>query len=126
MSDEGFILRFESLEIPGREFRHIDHIRVAWIYLRSATLAEGAARFTVNFRGYLDHIGAQAKYHETITWFYLVVINERIRRSHAGSWDGFARDNADLLDPAMGVLRQRYGPESLGSPMAKSVFLLPG
>jgi hypothetical protein len=126
MSDVEYLARFERLEIPGPEFRHIDHVHLAWIYLRSENFASAAARFTANLLRYVDHIGARGKYHETITWFYLVVINERIRRAHPSTWEEFAQGNSDLLDGSLGILRDRYGPGRLASALAREVFLLPG
>jgi hypothetical protein len=125
MSDEEFVARFERLEIPGCKFRHADHVRLAWIYLRPAGLAPGAARFAEQFGRFVDHVGARGKFHETITWFYLAIINERIARGRAGTWSDFARDNADLLDPTMKILAESYRPEVLDSPVARQVFLLP-
>jgi hypothetical protein len=126
MSDAEFLASFESLEIPGSAFRHGDHVRLAWIYLHDSDFAAGAARFCKQFGRYVRHIGAESKYHETITWFYLVIVFERIR-SHSPTlnWEAFARSNEDLLDNGMGLLRIRYRNETLFSPLARKIFLLP-
>lgn len=126
MSDDEFLASFERLEIPGTEFRHKDHIRLAWIYLRDSNFADGAARFCDKFRIYVCHVGAGSKYHETITWFYLVTVFERISKGPATSrWEDFARSNNDLLDSGMGVLRVRYRNETLYNPLARRIFVLP-
>jgi hypothetical protein len=126
MSDAEFLASFEGLRIPGREFRHNDHVRLAWIYLHDSDFASGASRFCENFRSFVQHIGAESKYHETITWFYLVTIFERIRtQAPAPSWEAFARSNGDLLDSSMDMVRVRYRTETLSSPLARSIFLLP-
>jgi hypothetical protein len=85
MSDAEFLASFEGLRISGNEFRHIDHVRLAWIYLHDSDFAAGASRFCSNFRGFVRHIGAESKYHETITWFCLVTVFERIRTQAAVS-----------------------------------------
>jgi hypothetical protein len=125
MNEGKFIARFERLEIPGHEFRHADHIRVAWNYLRRADFAQGAATFMLQFRRYVRHIGAEAKYHETISWFYLVKIHERIRSNPSAPWEDFAHANPDLLDRSLTLLKAHYQPETLGSSFARRVFLLP-
>jgi hypothetical protein len=126
MSDAEFLASFESLEIPGSAFRHGDHVRLAWIYLHDSDFAAGAARFCEQFGTYVQHIGAESKYHETITWFYLVIVFERIRaHPPALNWEAFARSNQDLLDNGMGILRIRYRNETLFSPLARKIFLLP-
>jgi hypothetical protein len=126
MSDGEFLAAFERLEIPGSEFRHSDHVRLAWIYLHDTCFADGAARFCEKFGAFVRHIGAESKYHETITWFYLVTVSQRIRADPtAPTWEAFASANEDLLDNGMGVLRTRYRDETLSSPLARSVFVLP-
>lgn len=126
MSDSEFLASFEGHKIPGSDFRHWDHVRLAWIYLHDSDFAAGAARFCGNFREYVRHIGAEPKYHETITWFYLVTVFERIRaRPEELNWESFAWSNQDLLDDGMGLLRIRYRNETLFSPLARRIFLLP-
>ena len=125
MTDQEFIGRFERLEIPGTDFRHADHVRAAWICLRNGGLAEGAARFVAAFRRYVEHLGATGKYHETITWAYLVLINERIARAQGGTWEAFVRNNPDLLDPSMAIVRAKYGDELVNLSWAREVFILP-
>jgi len=126
LSDDEFLASFEALEIPGSEFRHKDHVRLAWIYLHDSEFANGAARFCDEFRKYVRHIGAESKYNETITWFYLVIVFERIRSHPAAlDWDAFANSNRDLLDARMDMLRICYRDETLSSPLARRVFLLP-
>jgi hypothetical protein len=126
MSDAEFLASFEGLRIPGSQFRHVDHVRLAWIYLSDASFAAGAFRFCERFQSFVRHIGADSKYHETITWFYLVTVFERIRtRARASSWEAFACSNGDLLDSSMALIRVRYREETLASPLARSVFVLP-
>jgi hypothetical protein len=125
-SDEDFLVAFEAMEIPGSEFRHRDHIRLAWIYLRNEGLADGAARFCSGFKRYVRHIGCEAKYHETITWFYLALVNERIHRGlPTSSWDEFLAANSDILENARGMLLERYSAGTIEDPISRKVFILP-
>jgi hypothetical protein len=49
-----------------------------------------------------------------------------VRRSGGGlDWEEFARANPDLLTWRPSVLDRYYTPETLGSELARSVFLLP-
>jgi hypothetical protein len=126
MSDREFLAAFESMAIPGNEFRHGDHVRLAWIYLQDSDFASGATRFCEHFHSYVEHIGAQSKYHETITWFYLVTVYERIHtQTTPERWGAFADSNSDLLDNEMAVVRARYRDELLSSPLARRIFVLP-
>jgi hypothetical protein len=62
----------------------------------------------------------------TITWAYLLLINERMERGGRGrGWNEFAASNPDLLVWRPGVLDEYYTPETLESDLARRVFVLP-
>jgi hypothetical protein len=92
--------------------------------LRAGPPLLAMVRFVDGLRRYAAHIGKPEVYHETITWAYLALINERLERGgRPRSWDEFARDHAELF--ARDFLRAYYAPETLASPLAKRVFIFP-
>lgn len=97
---------------------------VAWLYLQQNGLAEAIPRFTAALRQLTLRAGAEAKYHETISWFFLIVIAERCAAVPNADWHTFRRHNADLLKDAP-FLRRCYLAERLQSQLAKQQFLLP-
>jgi hypothetical protein len=127
MNDDEFHQAFLDLALPPADFHHAEHVRAAWGCLRRADdFSGGAAQFAVHFRRYVAKIGAATKYHETITWFYLVLLHQRMSElPPAQTWGEFRAANPDLLDREMGPLRARYRPATLQSPQARRIFLLP-
>ena len=124
--EEEFIRRFESCELPAAEFPHREHVRLAWLYLRRHAVPEALARFSAGLKRFAAFNGQPRLYHETITWAYILLINERAARAgRAQGWDEFAAANADLLDWRNSVLRTYYRAETLESGLAKKVFILP-
>ncbi len=124
--DTAFLHAFENLVLPPESFRHADHLRAAWCCLRiSADFATGASRFIASFRRFVTHAGASAKYHETITWFYLALIAERIAAAPGATWEEFRTANPDLFDHTMPRLKASYRPGTLQSHLARRVFVLP-
>lgn len=125
-TDAAFLHAFESLALPPETFRHADHLHAAWCCLRaSPDFAAGAARFIALFRRFVDHAGASAKYHETITWFYLALIAERMAAAPGAAWEDFRAANPDLFDHTLPRLRASYRPGTLQSHLARRVFILP-
>lgn len=126
MEDEQLIAAFEDASLPAEGFRHRDHLRLAWLYLRDRPLLEAIAAFRAALLRFVRKNGAEHRYHETITWAHLVLVHERMERAgRRGSWDEFAAANADLLDREAPILRRYYTEATLASDLARRVFILP-
>ena len=125
MTDEQLVAAFESTELPGDQFSHANHVRVAWCYLREATLPEALLRFSTALRRFAEAKGAPGKYHETITVAYMLIIAERLASHPNWSWDQFAAANPDLLARSPSPLAVFYTPETLMSERARRRFVMP-
>jgi hypothetical protein len=124
MTDDEFIARFEDCTLEP--FRHRDHVRVAWLYLDRYAPAEALARVCEGIRRFAAAHGAPDRYHETITWAFVLLIADRRARAAAGqTWEGFARENADLVDRGASVLGAYYRGETLASDLARRHFVFP-
>jgi hypothetical protein len=112
ISDDEFALAFESCELPNTAFHHADHIRLAQIYLKRYSTAEGIERFRASIIRFAAHHGKSDKYHETITiaWMRLVI-------------DTAPADSAKLFDKK--YIETFYSPELLGTDAARMGFVEP-
>jgi hypothetical protein len=124
MSDD-LIRRFEDGSLSGTEFHHRDHVRLAWLYLKEEPVLGALTRFTEGLKRFAERNGHAGLYHETITWAYFFLIHERMARSAEDGWQEFAQRNPDLFTWKPSVLESYYREETLGSPLAKRVFVLP-
>src|SRR5688500_17999497 len=87
-SDLDLVRSFEEGSLDPATFTHRCHLAVAWAYLERHGFPDGAARFCGSLKAYVTSVGAAVKYHETITWAYLVLMNEEMTlRSSPG--EGF-------------------------------------
>ena len=126
MNDRDFLAAFEAGTLPEECFHHPDHVRAAWLLLREEAPSAALARFSEALKRFAAAKGKTRLYHETITWAYVVLINERVQRSGRRlDWDEFASANPDLLTWRPSVLDRYYTSETLGSELARQVFLLP-
>ncbi|MGE5616448.1 MAG: hypothetical protein ACM3X5_05995 [Bacillota bacterium] len=126
MSDREFIDSVERCTLAGAAFHHADHVRLAWLYLNEAPLLEALDRFTTTLRRFAAHHGVPGKYHETITWAYVLLIHERMKRaSSPAPWESFRTANADLFEWKPSVLERYYDRATLASEFARRVFVLP-
>jgi hypothetical protein len=125
-NDDILLAQFEDCSLPLESFRHSVHVQIVFLYLRRFSLLEVLARFPAALTKYADARGKSGLYHETITWAYIFLINERIARANKKlSWDEFRAQNPDLLAWKDSVLKKYYRAETLSSEFAKRMFLFP-
>jgi hypothetical protein len=120
---EEFIARFQARTLEP--FHHYDHVRMAWLYLRRASMLEAIANFTTDLKHFAAANGQPNLYHETLTWGYLLLIHERMARGNVTDWEAFAAENPDLLTWERSLLKTYYRPETLQSEFARRVFVFP-
>jgi len=117
--------RFEAATIDPEAFDHRTHIEVAWRYLGALPALAAAERMAAGLRRLTASLGQPARYHETVTAFFVLLIAERRRKRPADSFEAFCRQNPDLLDDARELLLRHYSRSRLDSELARSQFLLP-
>jgi hypothetical protein len=126
ITGEQLIQQFEEGTTPAETFHHADHVRLAFEYLCRYPPLEALEKFSAALKRFAAAQGKADRYHETITWAYLLLIRERLARAgRTPSWEEFAERNADLLTWKGGVLSTLYRQETLDSDLARRTFVLP-
>ena len=115
---------FEAGTLDAEAFDHESHVYVGWLYLESLPLLEAIRRYSAALRRLTEQLGVPEKYHETITWFYLLLIAERRRITRGHGWFAFRSENDDLFHAAR-VLGRYYSKKLLMSDRARKAFVLP-
>lgn len=118
--------RMQAGTLAPEDFTHIEHIRLAWYYLNCWDEKEATERFSMDLRAFTAHIGAQDKYHHTIT-----VTLMRLMASHfpglnePTNWQEFKADAEPLFIDAYKLLGRYYTAETLNSKLARSSWQEP-
>jgi hypothetical protein len=124
--NDELIRQFEDCSLPLERFCHSAHIQIAFLYLTRNSVLDVLARFPAALTRYAGAHGKAGLYHETITWAYILLIHERMRRAgRAQTWDEFKTANPDLMNWTTTVLKQYYRDETLSSDLARKTFLFP-
>lgn len=128
LDDGELVARFEALAIPPEAFRHREHVRLACAMLRGADFGEAAVRFRRALRRFTAAAGAPEKYHETLTWAYLVVVAQRMACDPAATTSQqLVARHPDLVDHRGGAMARYYDLAAItASPLARAMFVLPG
>lgn len=141
VNGDELIATFECDKNDAASFHHADHVRLAFEYLCRHEALEALAKFSAALQRFAAAQGKADRYHETITWAYLLLIRERMMRqsiarqnmvqqnmnsaSPAPTWDEFAASNSDLLLWKDGILATLYHAETLNSDLARRTFVMP-
>ena len=115
------IAEFDAGRLDPAEFSHAEHIRMGWLYLVNFGETEGANRFREALRRFTRSIGAEGKYHETITCFFLDEIGKRL---DGNDWLAFKAANPDLFDGKT-LLDRHYASETIDSSHARQHYVSP-
>lgn len=125
ITDEELLQQFADASLPTELFNHRQHVRAAWLYLKRDGMPQAMRTFPQSLVQFADAKGAQGLFHLTITWAYLLLINERQEQCQSKDWDSFAASNPDLLTWKPSILDRFYTPELLWSDRARQSFVMP-
>jgi hypothetical protein len=116
----------ETASLDAGQFQHADHLKAAWALLRREPLPAALATFSSALSRLAAHHGKPQHYHETVTWFFLFLLNERLAAMPAEhDWGELEARNRDLFVPHRELLAAYYSPARLESPLARRAFVLP-
>lgn len=126
MQDEELLSKFDDTSLPLSEFRHEEHLRVAFLYLRRHALLEVLERFPAALQRYAAAHGKHGLYHQTISWAFLFIVHERIAAGgKTATWEEFKHRNGDLLQGSKSTLAKYYRDDTIASPAARQYFVMP-
>jgi hypothetical protein len=73
--------RLERCLLGKEEFHHRDHLAVAVVYLYVSDLETAMDRMRASLKRFAAHHGVTGLYHETLTRFWLLQVEQRLDRS---------------------------------------------
>lgn len=125
LTDDELMRQFLDGTLPAASFHHREHVRVAWLFVVRYGVPHALSEFGDALRRFAAAQGATNLYHATITWAYVLLINERQQRWPAATWAAFADANPDLLTWKPSVLDTMYPADVLFSEFARQTFVMP-
>ena len=122
MTDQEFMQAFEAATL--NEFAHRDHVRMAWLYLRKYGTEAGLVKIREGIQAFARSVGADHKYHETITVFWARVVLLGIAdRPEIEDFAAFIQVHSHVLDK--GLLQRHYSNAVLASETARRAWVEP-
>jgi hypothetical protein len=125
LTDAELLQQFESASLSTTLFDHRQHVRLAWLFVQRHGMPDAIDAFSLALRRFATAKGAHNLFHVTITWAYLLLINDRQHVCQAADWNAFAAGNGDLLRWNPSVLDDYYSADALWSDRARRSFVMP-
>ncbi len=128
MDDELFLREFEACAFPATQWRHRDHLKLAYLYLRRHGLDGASEKVPAGIKALnAAHKTPEALdrgYHQTITLAWLHLVHTTLQEyGPAETADAFLDSQPQLLEKK--ILRLFYSRDLLMSWQAKAQFVEP-
>ena len=78
LPDDEFLRAFFGLTLPNSEFRHRDHLRLAWLAVRHHGASAAEEVVTAGIRRFAEHHSHGPIYHETMTRFWVKLVGHAV------------------------------------------------
>lgn len=124
MDDGELWQSFIEASIPGAEWTHRAHLRVAWLHLSRMNAADTLECLRTGIRRLNASHGLVESptrgYHETLTRVWLVLVASAMEGRAFEDSDSFLNHHPDLLDPKLPL--RFYSRERVFSPEARAAW----
>jgi hypothetical protein len=119
LDDTSFLVAVTNGTLPIENFRHGDHLRLAWLKLHALPFPAALDEIRDTIRSFASQHGKAAIYHETITTAWAALLASHREPTFAE----FLRANEPLLNKAL--LERYWSPHILYSSAAKEAWVPP-
>jgi hypothetical protein len=124
MDDDEFLRRFHESNLPGEEFRHRGHLRLAWLVLSRHRKDEAESIVAREIRQFAVANGASGRYHDTLTRFWVRLVGHAVENApEVGSIDGLLARFPFLLDKSLPY--RHWRGETFNSDRARAGWVEP-
>ncbi len=125
LSDEAFELQFASGVFPASLFIHEAHLRLGFIHIKKYGIEKAIEQVSQQIQQLVISIGAQEKYHHTVTIAALHILNHYIRKNPEAPFQQLLASEPQLLADFKSILNKHYSESILASPEARHQYFPP-
>jgi hypothetical protein len=102
MDDRKFLRLFHDWNLPGEEFRHKGHLRLASLVLSHHARGDAEKIVAREIRRFAGASGAANRYHDTLRRFWVRLVSHAMENApEAGSIDALLAKFSFLLDKSL-------------------------
>lgn len=125
LSDVDFEKQFESCQLNPELFSHEAHLRLAWIHIKKYGIDKTLQNIQMQLKAYVKHVGAEDKYHKTITIAAVKAVYHFILKSESDNFQDFITEFPRLKHNFKGLMDSHYSVDIFSSKNSKKEYLEP-
>ncbi len=123
--DKEFELQFDSCQLDPTIFTHEAHLRLAWIHIKQHGLDRAIEIIQGQLIKFVDFVGRQDKYNETVTIAAIKAVGYFMRKSKSETFTGFIEEFPRLKNNFKELIAQHYSFDIYHSDRAKTTYVEP-
>jgi len=124
LPDKLFVEALESCELPNESFHHCDHVRLAWIFLRSMRESRARERMASTLRRFAARNGKPERYHHTRTMAWMRLVSAAIEATPViDSFEEFIEAHPHISNQQ--TLLRHYSKDCLESQASRTGWVAP-
>lgn len=123
VTDDEFLDAFSSGRLANEAFHHRDHLRLTWLLLHRLGSEAGAEAVAGGIRRFAAAHGHQSRYHETMTRFWIRLVDHTMRARPVTSFEELIQAFPMLLDKHLPF--NHWNRETIMSDAARREFVEP-
>ena len=124
MNDKEFLHAFMAGSLPAGHFHHRDHLRLTWLLVGRQGAHAAGGTIASALRQLTTSHGQTAKYHETLTQFWVRLVGHMMRaQPDIPDFDAFIAAFPQLLDKELPY--RHWQRETMGSAVARTTWVEP-
>lgn len=125
LSDKEFESLFFDCALEPKLFSQEAHIRLTWIHLKKYGLKQTLKNIPFQLKRYVKQIGAQEKYHASITMGGIYAVHHFMQKKDIGYFKLFLSSYPELETDFKGLINSHYSYDIFSNPEARRIFIEP-
>ncbi|MEM1219424.1 MAG: hypothetical protein AAGH79_10945 [Bacteroidota bacterium] len=125
LTDAEFANQFSLGTLTPSSFTHEAHLRLAWIHIKEHGLHLAKVNIQLQLKNFVANLGAQDKYHATLTVAAIEAVHHFMSHSKASSFLAFIEEFPPLKENFKDLINSHYSFDIFSSKEARKTYLEP-
>jgi len=125
LNDDTLVQQMTDCTLDPSLFSHEAHLRLAWVQINKDGVDKAIESITGQLKNFVAHVGAQDKYHHTLTIAAVRAVAHFMKKSKSGTFEEFMGEFPELMTQFKELINSHYSMDIFESRKAKEKYVTP-